>query len=63
MAEVKCGDVVKMKSGGPKMTVSNFCKNEGWLCQWFNEDRDLQYGSFQADQLEFVIEVVEATKV
>ena len=38
MAQVKAGDVVQLKSGGPEMTV-NFVENDGGTevaaCTWF----------------------------
>lgn len=34
---VKQGDLVQLKSGGPRMTVINpTSSREIWLCQWFN---------------------------
>jgi len=32
------GDVVKLKSGGPKMTVMDVEENGDLWCQWFQED-------------------------
>ncbi|WP_202909586.1 YodC family protein [Alkalilacustris brevis] len=50
MAEVKPGDVVQLKSGGPAMTVS---KVEGDICHcaWFIGS-DLKHGMFSAATLE-----------
>lgn len=44
MDEIKTGDVVTLKSGGPKMTVSTVDKKMGgkelhaW-CDWFVQDK------------------------
>ncbi len=32
--QIKAGDVVQLKSGGPEMTV-NFVENEEAACSWF----------------------------
>lgn len=38
MAKYKIGNVVKLKSGGPEMTVVNFDEKEKLVqCQWFEE--------------------------
>ena len=40
MAEIKAGDTVELKAGGPKMTVEKVGEVDGvttvW-CQWFEE--------------------------
>ncbi|WP_407194400.1 YodC family protein [Bradyrhizobium sp. STM 3566] len=36
MAEFKKGDTVKLKSGGPVMTISNANSSGGCTCYWFN---------------------------
>jgi len=46
MADLKTGDVVKLKSGGPKMTVTRL-EEEGYYkghvkCNWF-ENNDAGY--------------------
>jgi uncharacterized protein YodC (DUF2158 family) len=41
---LKVGDVVYSKSGGPKMTVANITAN-GIVCQWF-EDATLKAHQF-----------------
>lgn len=33
--ELKIGDLVKLKSGGPAMTVNNIQENGQIYCQWF----------------------------
>ena len=38
MDEFKPGDIVRLKSGGPAMTVESFDKKDsGYLCLWFDE--------------------------
>jgi len=54
MSELKCGDVVELKSGSPKMTLGIYDEDEdSWYCQWFRES-DLNEGDFYADQLKLV---------
>ncbi|MGX8010354.1 YodC family protein [Mesorhizobium sp. ORM8.1] len=50
----KTGDVVKLKSGGPPMTVSDGAASGMYLCHWFNRDGDVwtpQHAGFKPDQL------------
>jgi uncharacterized protein YodC (DUF2158 family) len=52
--EIKAGDVVELKSGGPRMTVA---KVENWngvmraTCHWFEGDKP-QQGYFPVSSLE-----------
>lgn len=54
----KIGDVVRLKSDGPRMTVAGFdialdgseIKSRV-RCQWFKND-ELKFGTFNADALE-----------
>jgi len=47
----KVGDVVKLKSGGPEMTV-NYRHDDGdYYCQWF-AGKKLESGQFPEDSLE-----------
>jgi uncharacterized protein YodC (DUF2158 family) len=44
MTEIKAGDVVVLKSGGPKMTVSKVAEQSmgagvGAWCQWFEKNK------------------------
>jgi uncharacterized protein YodC (DUF2158 family) len=53
----KPGDVVRVKSGGPKMTViREAIAREGvsnvWECAWFVELKELRTGDFPAITLE-----------
>ncbi|QPC91980.1 YodC family protein [Mesorhizobium sp. INR15] len=55
MAEVlKPGDIVCLKSGGPKMTVSSPAASGLYLCHWFNREGDAwtpQHAAFKPEQL------------
>jgi uncharacterized protein YodC (DUF2158 family) len=50
----KIGDIVELKSGGPKMTVkgpNTFGeRDDEYSCQWFG-GKKLEYGVFPADSL------------
>lgn len=49
--QMKVGDVVQLKSGGPRMTVVEV-KPEGITCQWYSkEDEDYKSGIFAPDAL------------
>lgn len=51
MEEFKAGDVVVLKSGGPRMTVQGEGDFEGQvLCQWFDKG-EVKTGSFPAASL------------
>jgi uncharacterized protein YodC (DUF2158 family) len=58
--KVKIGDVVKLKSGGPKMTVNNYDvvtgaynEKEGIMCVWFEGNTPTRQ-IFHVDTLEVV---------
>lgn len=53
--EFNVGDVVKLRSGGPRMTVKH-PTNVSVKAQWFDESR-LQEGLFSPDSLELVTRV------
>lgn len=51
------GDVVRLKSGGPKMTViREITSREGlgnvWECSWFVELKEIHHGEFPALTIE-----------
>ena len=51
LGDVRVGDVVKLKSGGPRMTVTE----RGFhfvQCAWFDADNQLHHGEFDAAFLE-----------
>jgi uncharacterized protein YodC (DUF2158 family) len=54
MSEIKAGDVVQLKSGGPKMTVSKVYQNTHGVpaarCEWF-EGTKPTWGSFPIQSL------------
>ncbi|MDR7032868.1 DUF2158 domain-containing protein [Mesorhizobium sp. BE184] len=50
----KSGDVVRLKSGGPNMTVNDTAASGMYLCNWFNRDGDVwtpQHAAFKPFQL------------
>lgn len=54
MAQWKTGDTVRLKSGGPIMTVSHVKQNDEVWCHWFapkNEATPLR-ADFHAEMLE-----------
>ena len=50
---IKSGNVVKLKSGGPKMTVRNHHDGPLWVCSWF-DGVELKEGYFSEEQLEIL---------
>ncbi|MBN8609666.1 MAG: DUF2158 domain-containing protein [Deltaproteobacteria bacterium] len=52
----KVGDVVRLKSGGPAMTVAVVDKHEQVLCQWFGSGGDFKDRMFVVGTLEAVVE-------
>ena len=56
--KLKIGDVVKLKSGGPDMTIYFIDKSGGSInCQWFAGDKldKLENGYFSSDSLQLVV--------
>lgn len=52
--EFKVGVVVKLKSGGPDMTVKEWSNySSHYVCQWF-AGKKLEEGAFQPESLEVV---------
>ncbi|EPL9570914.1 YodC family protein [Providencia rettgeri] len=51
--EFKSGDIVRLKSGGPNMTIKVFSQTQGnsYICQWF-AGKKLEQGFFKADSIE-----------
>lgn len=54
MEAFKTGDIVQLKSGGPKMTVES-ARGREYNCQWFAGNK-LERGYFQHDSLKLVTE-------
>jgi len=57
-AELKPGQVVRIKSGGPKMTIQEIDEYMGWSglaakCQWF-DGAELKSSIFELHSLELV---------
>ncbi len=50
MAAVKEGDVVKLKSGGPDMTIMSLGHSGSYCCIWFSGDRRNE-GYFGAESI------------
>ncbi|MEO6924451.1 MAG: DUF2158 domain-containing protein [Bryocella sp.] len=50
MADIKTGDVVQLKSGGPKMTVNGLDEYGNAFCLWF-ADSKVDSKSFAAETL------------
>jgi uncharacterized protein YodC (DUF2158 family) len=56
----KAGDIVQLKSGGPKMTVRFYDQNFGGsesddvLCEWFDAKAELKYAKFNQESLNLV---------
>lgn len=47
------GDLVKLKSGGPKMTVAGrSAHGSGLICEWFDEDNEPQSRVYDPEVLE-----------
>jgi len=56
-AEAGPGDVVTLKSGGPRMTVMHagpvgFANGHWLICQWFDEQGELRQDMFSQDMVQ-----------
>ncbi|MBX3267048.1 MAG: DUF2158 domain-containing protein [Acidobacteria bacterium] len=49
----KIGEIVRLKSGGPKMTVKDIVDDDlGTVeCEWFSKDGEIRSAIFKADTL------------
>lgn len=52
MAKFKVGDTVRLKSGGPLMTVSVAQHDDDTWCTWFDERGKREEATFNAATLE-----------
>jgi uncharacterized protein YodC (DUF2158 family) len=53
MAEFRAGDLVQLKSGGPKMTVDFYREElDVYICSWFDHKHERKQDSFAPDTLE-----------
>lgn len=46
MIELKEGDVIYLRSGGPAMTIIGVNENQSYTCIWFDRHHTLQTRSF-----------------
>ena len=53
MYNIKKGDIVWLKSGGPKMTIKTTTEDEICTCIWFKHG-ELQYCDLESDTLTIV---------
>ena len=49
--KLKSGDTVRLKSGGPVMTVKNLNNFHNWVCTYFDKDGKVQEAAFVTEQL------------
>lgn len=54
MSNLQKGDVVSLKSGGPKMTIYDNGAYGSFICRWFNEKNELSRDVFEEHELEKV---------
>jgi len=54
MTDFKTGDVVRLKSGSPKMTVKG-ADGSAWAVEWIDRNGKLQSNSFDADMLDLFV--------
>lgn len=52
--EIKLWDVVRLKSGGPNMTVTDPKSMAGIYCTWFNHKGNHKQDCFHKESLEVV---------
>lgn len=52
MPEFKPGDTVRMKSGGPVMTVHSIQREGDVWCEWFDSKQTHQQNGFKPTSLE-----------
>jgi len=51
MANLKIGDTVRLKSGGPLMTVT-YAEGITLECTWFDSSEKMQFGKFHTEAVE-----------
>ena len=54
--QIREGDLVKLKSGGPMMTVTGTREGGYLLCEWFDDKGTAQFATFQPHALRKVSE-------
>lgn len=61
--EFKKGDVVKLKTGSPRMTVARYDSDSDIICQWFTgNDEDGWAGPFREDFAKEALVLAEEKK-
>jgi uncharacterized protein YodC (DUF2158 family) len=55
------GDVVKLKSGGPEMTIDYICTNTDCNCKWFNKDNDVKEHRFVSTTINSLEPIINVT--
>jgi uncharacterized protein YodC (DUF2158 family) len=63
MAQFKAGDVVRLKSGGPKMTVRRAETDGEVVCEWFSEKKAVETAVFNETSLEIANTGISMTVV
>ncbi len=56
MSTFSSGDIVRLKSGGPKMTVLSVEGEASMRCQWFDRNGKLHTDSFQTVMLDAFVQ-------
>lgn len=54
MQKIKVGMVVRLKSGGPELTVKFYTSLETWQCSWFDTKGELKESDFAEEQLDIM---------
>ncbi|MGB8510376.1 MAG: DUF2158 domain-containing protein [Pyrinomonadaceae bacterium] len=52
--QFKVGDVVRLKSGSPKMTVISAEERDHYFCQWFDSKGAIGQGEFPGAALQLI---------
>jgi uncharacterized protein YodC (DUF2158 family) len=68
VAEAGIGDVVTLKSGGPRMTIMyagpvGFAAGHWLICQWFDEQGELRQDMFAQDMVQIQPRSISAASV
>ena len=54
------GQIVRLKSGGPKMTIKG-ADADAWACQWFDRNGKLHNDTFPEDMLDIFVKKLHAS--
>jgi len=52
MSDFQSGDIVRLKSGGPKMTILGADGADALTCKWFDRNGKLHENSFKTAMIE-----------